>query len=235
MLKKIFFAFFVRPLVLVVSGVHVKGKEKLVIDGPCIIAANHNSHLDTMVLMSLFPLAHINKVRPVGAADYFMKNKWFTWFSREFIGIIPLKRRPTKEEGHPLLGVKNALNNGVALKARVQFRLIVDRGWWFNKEVTLHTINYQLKYHALSQHYLLTRNDTNENWNFSNLSAALRKLGELRQYPLPNIQKSMGSNDYSILAVADMSPETLRLPLRIQSLFSDKYSIASEGVLWPLP
>jgi len=131
--------------------------------------------------------------------------------------------------------LQKALENGVALKARVQFRLIVDRGWWFNKEVTLHTINYQLKYHALSQHYLLTRNDTNEHWNFSNLSAALRKLGELRQYPLPNVQTSADGNTYSVLAVADMAPETLRLPLRIQSLFSDKYSIASEGVLWPLP
>jgi 1-acyl-sn-glycerol-3-phosphate acyltransferase len=112
MLKKIFFALFVRPLVLIISGVHVVGKEKLPPKGPCIIAANHNSHLDTMVLMSLFPLSHINQVRPVAAADYFMKNRWFAWFSQKVIGIIPLKRRPTKEEGHPLLGVTKALKNG---------------------------------------------------------------------------------------------------------------------------
>ena len=131
--------------------------------------------------------------------------------------------------------LQSALDNGVELKARVQFRLIIDRGWWFNKEITLTTINYQLKYHALSQHYLLTRNDTNEHWNFSSLSTTLRKLGELRQYSLPDVQISENGNTYSILAVADMAPETLRLPLRIQSLFSDKYSIASEGILWPLP
>jgi len=112
MLKKIFFALFVRPIVLIISGVHVVGKEKLPLEGPCIIAANHNSHLDTMVLMSLFPLSHINQVKPVAAADYFMKNKWFAWFSQNVIGIIPLKRRPTKEEGHPLLGVTKALTDG---------------------------------------------------------------------------------------------------------------------------
>jgi len=112
MLKKVFFALFVRPLVLIISGVHVVGKEKLPLDGPCIIAANHNSHLDTMVLMSIFPLSNINQVKPVAAADYFMKNKWFAWFSQNVIGIIPLNRRPTKEEGHPLLGVKKALQNG---------------------------------------------------------------------------------------------------------------------------
>lgn len=103
---------FVRPLVLIVSGVHLIGKEKLPFDGPCIIAANHNSHLDTMVLMSIFPLSKINQVRPVAAADYFMKNKYFAWFSLNVLGIIPLKRRPTKEEGHPLLAVQNALKNG---------------------------------------------------------------------------------------------------------------------------
>ena len=112
MLKKIFFALLVRPLVLIVSGVHVVGKEKLPTKGPCIIAANHNSHLDTMVLMSIFPLSQINQIRPVAAADYFMTNKYFAWFSQNIIGIIPLKRRPTKAEGHPLLGVKNALENG---------------------------------------------------------------------------------------------------------------------------
>ena len=112
MLKKIFFALFVRPLVLIISGVHVLGKEKLPLEGPCIIAANHNSHLDTMVLMSIFPLSKINQVKPVAAADYFMKNKYFAWFSQNVIGIIPLKRRPTKEEGHPLLGVTMALKNG---------------------------------------------------------------------------------------------------------------------------
>ena len=112
MLKKIFFALFVRPLVLIISGVHVVGKEKLPLKGPCIIAANHNSHLDTLVLMSLFPLSKINQVRPVAAADYFMKNRYFAWFSQNVIGIIPLKRKPTKEDGHPLLRVKKALKNG---------------------------------------------------------------------------------------------------------------------------
>jgi 1-acyl-sn-glycerol-3-phosphate acyltransferase len=112
MLKKLFFALFVRPVVLLISGVHITGKEKLPLEGPCIIVANHNSHLDTMVLMSLFPLSHVHRIRPVAAADYFMKNRWFAWFSQHVIGIIPLKRRPSKEEGHPLLGISEALENG---------------------------------------------------------------------------------------------------------------------------
>ncbi len=112
MLKQIFFMLFVRPLVLLITGVQVVGKDKLPSDGAYIIAANHNSHLDTMVLISLFPISQIARVRPVAASDYFMKNRWFAWFSQHIIGIIPLKRKPSKEDGHPLSAVIEAINRG---------------------------------------------------------------------------------------------------------------------------
>jgi len=128
-----------------------------------------------------------------------------------------------------------ALLNGVSLKARVRFRLREHNRWWFDKDYPLLTVTYQLKYHALSRHYLLTRNDTNEHWNFTTFPSALRKLGELRKYELPKIKVPLKSGDYSLFVTADMVPETLRLPLRIQSLFSDKFKLTSQGVLWPLP
>lgn len=134
--------------------------------------------------------------------------------------------------------MREALLNGVTLNARVQFRLGKHRSWWFNKDTSLLTVHYQLSYHALSRHYLLTRNDTNEHWNFSNLSAAVRKLGELRKYSLPAINDKLDEDsdaDYYILAVADLAPSSLDLPLRIQSYFSNEYKLSSEGVLWPLP
>ncbi|MCF6193548.1 MAG: DUF4390 domain-containing protein [Kangiellaceae bacterium] len=157
-----------------------------------------------------------------------------TFTNFKLMGDVPKYKVLTGVEFDLTSYLQSALENGVALKARVQFRLIEDQAWWFNNESTLLTIHYQLKYHALSQHYLLTRNDTNEHWNFSTLSAALRKLGELRQYQLPDIPPPLDDSNYSILAVADMEPETLRLPLRVQSFFSNKYRLSSEGVLWPL-
>ncbi len=109
MLKQIFFLFIVRPIILIIAGVNLKGKENLPLDGPCIIAANHNSHIDTMVLLSLFPISKIAKVRPVAAADYFLKNKFFAWFSKYLIGIIPLERKPKKGMSHPLAEVEESL------------------------------------------------------------------------------------------------------------------------------
>lgn len=131
--------------------------------------------------------------------------------------------------------LQNALQNGITLNARIQFRLGKHNSWWFDKDTSLLTASYQLKYHALSRHYLLSRNDTNEHWNFSNLPSAIRKLSELHKYTLPNISSSMLDGEYYILATADMAPSTLKLPLRFQSLFSDQYKLTSEGVIWPLP
>lgn len=90
--KILFFAIVVRPLVLVGLGLNVLNRSALPAGGPAVIAANHNSHLDTLVLMSLFPLRDLHRVRPVAAADYFLANRARAWFSKTIMGIIPLDR-----------------------------------------------------------------------------------------------------------------------------------------------
>ncbi len=91
-LKILFFIFFIKPLVFIGLGLNIRGRNNLPTKGPAIIAANHNSHLDTMVLMSMYPLAALHKVRPVAAADYFLRHKVIAWLSLKIIGIIPLDR-----------------------------------------------------------------------------------------------------------------------------------------------
>jgi 1-acyl-sn-glycerol-3-phosphate acyltransferase len=112
LLKILFFAVLIKPLVLVFLGLNIRGRNNLPMQGPAIIAANHNSHLDAMVLMSLYPLSMIHRVRPVAAADYFLKNRFLRWFSLKCVGIIPLERGARKRADELFAGCHEALNNG---------------------------------------------------------------------------------------------------------------------------
>jgi 1-acyl-sn-glycerol-3-phosphate acyltransferase len=111
MLRTLFYLLIVKPLVLVMLGIHARGKEHLPLSGPAIVVANHNSHLDTMALMSLFPLSVIDKVRPVAAADYFLCNPFIKWFALNIAGIIPIERKVREAGGNLFAPVIEALDD----------------------------------------------------------------------------------------------------------------------------
>jgi 1-acyl-sn-glycerol-3-phosphate acyltransferase len=109
--QAVFFLLVVRPLLALVLGVNLRHPERLPKAGPAILAANHNSHLDTLLLMSLYPLAQLHRLRPVAAADYFLGNRFVAWFALNVMHILPLSRRPKAGE-QPLAHIEAALAAG---------------------------------------------------------------------------------------------------------------------------
>ena len=116
MLRYLFYLLIVKPLVLVVLGINARGREHLPKQGPAIIVANHNSHLDALALMSLFPQSMIGNVHPVAAADYFCKNRLLKWCALNVVGIIPINRTPTTTAREVLAPIFEALDrNGILI------------------------------------------------------------------------------------------------------------------------
>lgn len=113
--RYLFWGVFIRLIVMVVLGVNIRRQELLPQHGPAIIVANHNSHLDTMVLMSLYPLRMQEHVRPAAAADHFLRNRFLKWLSLHIIGIVPVERKVTRDS-NPLQGCHEVLgNNGILI------------------------------------------------------------------------------------------------------------------------
>lgn len=105
----------IRSLVYVVFGLSVRNREKLPRKGPAIVVANHNSHIDTGVLMSLFPIGSLHRVHPVAAADYFLRSKFVAWFTLSIMGIIPIDRSARERGEDPFVQVSQALEDGEIL------------------------------------------------------------------------------------------------------------------------
>lgn len=101
-----------RPLARLLIGCDVSGPGTLPERGPAIVAANHNSHVDTLLLLALFPPKALRRVRPVAAADYFLSGPVIGWISRNLIGIVPIERGAGGTGGDVLAPAREALAGG---------------------------------------------------------------------------------------------------------------------------
>ena len=115
MLQQLFFLVIVRPLVLIVIGLNIRHHGRTPLKGPAIVVSNHNSHLDTLVLMTLLPWPMLRQLRPVAAKDYFLRNRVLAWFALNIMHIIPLEREIIDRHQDPLAACSEALLNGEIL------------------------------------------------------------------------------------------------------------------------
>jgi 1-acyl-sn-glycerol-3-phosphate acyltransferase len=102
----------VRPIARFLTGADVTGREHLPLTGPAIIAANHNSHVDTLLMLSIFPSRTVMRVRPAAASDYFLKDPVVGWFSRNLVGIVPVARDKVASGEDVLAPAREALAAG---------------------------------------------------------------------------------------------------------------------------
>lgn len=113
-LRVAFLTLLARPVAKLLTGADVIGAEHLPTTGPAIVAANHHSHVDTLLLLSMFPPKVVGKVRPVAAADYFLTNPMVRWLSTRLAGITPVSRTVARGED-VLAPAKEALGRGEIL------------------------------------------------------------------------------------------------------------------------
>ena len=111
----LFFVLIVRPFLALFIGLRVRGREHLSVPDPFVLVANHSSHLDTISLLSLFPLQRLRRIRPCAAADYFGRNPLVLGLSRTLFNILPIARTHIHSENHPIQRMRETLEGGESL------------------------------------------------------------------------------------------------------------------------
>lgn len=111
-LRRLVTAAVLKPLARVFTGADVIHRERLPLTGPAIIAANHASHVDTLLMLTMFPTVAIDRVRPAAAADYFLKGPVMSWFFMNIVGIVPIARDRAGSGEDVLAPAREALANG---------------------------------------------------------------------------------------------------------------------------
>lgn len=131
--------------------------------------------------------------------------------------------------------LREGLLNGLTLENETRFTLEWHNTWWWNTQKPLVTLKTELKYHPLSKQYQVMRKDTKENRHFPNLPAAVAYMGTLTEYTLPRLPNEAWGDNAAIFVDATLTQQSMALPLKLKALFSDDYSLESDGVLWPIP
>jgi 1-acyl-sn-glycerol-3-phosphate acyltransferase len=80
-----------------------------------IYFANHTSHFDCMVLLSVLPRSVRKLVRPAGAADYWLKTPIRRWFSQKIVHVVPIERLKPTKSNNPITTLVKALDDGSSL------------------------------------------------------------------------------------------------------------------------
>jgi len=104
----------IRPLLHLLFGVNVVGRENLDGIDKFIIVANHNSHLDIFLLYFILPPKKIARTHPVAASDYFRKPPLLfnamrflfqpIWVDREEKSASVIKQMQKRlDEGHSII------------------------------------------------------------------------------------------------------------------------------------
>ena len=83
-----------RPLAHAVASPDVRGDELLsLVEAPVILVANHSSHLDTALLVSVLPPRLRHSTIVAGAADYFFDRRWKAHMWAFLTAAIPIERQ----------------------------------------------------------------------------------------------------------------------------------------------
>ena len=109
------YSFFWRNFLKIFIGLKYYNNNTLKNKKQFIIIANHNSHMDTMAIMSAIPPKYIHRVHPMAAEDFFGGNKIKEVLLKYLVNAVLIKRNRDDLNNDPIAIMDNLLKCGRSL------------------------------------------------------------------------------------------------------------------------
>ncbi len=140
--------------------------------------------------------------------------------------------------------VAEALNNGVPITFLQQLELIksvpiLGKYWQWDETLWSSSLRYELRYHALSDRYVLRTLDTAHHRTFPSLDSALSALGKIEAFNLPPKHlldmNKLVIQDLILQIRSGLDLHALPTPMRPGALISTKWRLTSPWIeaTWP--
>lgn len=128
--------------------------------------------------------------------------------------------------------VLEALESGVPLTFELQIELDRPRSWLWNADIASLSQRYRIRYHALSDRYVVTNLNSGETRSFIDQSAALADLGRVEELPLIDAPLLQAGQTYEVWLRAQLDLESLPRPLQTVAYLSPEWRLVSEWKVW---
>jgi Domain of unknown function (DUF4390) len=130
--------------------------------------------------------------------------------------------------------IRAALRDGVTLAFDLDTRVERERRLWFNASIVELTLRRELRYHAVSDRYVVRDVKTGQQDNFPTLEEALAFLGRIDSWPIL-VEPQLDGGNYLISVRAGVRRGRLPASLRALFFWTNDFRRVSEWYSWSLP
>ncbi len=127
-----------------------------------------------------------------------------------------------------------ALENGVPLTVRLKIRVSHPRAYLWDETVAELEQRYELRYHALSEKYIVRNLNTGVQRSFRSRRGAIDALGRIEKLPVLDEGLLDAGELYEVQLRTDLEISALPAPLRPVAWITPDWHLSSEWYVWEL-
>ena len=127
-----------------------------------------------------------------------------------------------------------ALENGVALTIIIEMEIVRLREFIWNEEIALLEAQRRVRFHPLTNQYLVEDLNAGATRTFRSLGEALKALGRVRDFPLIDSYLLQRGERYTLQLRAYLAIKALPTPLQVLAYLNPVWHLSSEWYESPL-